>query len=223
MSSNSGAYYCAFLRPFFLLILFEHVANALPVKRHIVFNDTWLNYKQQCPGGKSHNYCNKIQLFVKPSSVHHVALSLQSELHAEEDAIDLYTPDITGCVKNVVNHLRLLDQSLERSSGKGIFRRINDILWEDATNFPVRNITTAQQLDANTRFGILSHGTQPDPIYNYGNTAALNLFEQTIDRLCETPSRYSTVRTVRNNYCFFLSLGVFVSFLKMKICSFLPY
>ena len=101
---------------------------------------------------------------------------------------------------------------LERSSGKGIFRRINDILWEDATNFPVRNITTAQQLDANTRFGILSHGTQPDPIYNYGNTAALNLFEQTIDRLCETPSRYSTVRTVRNNYCFFFVIRCFFHF-----------
>lgn len=110
MTSNFDAYHCAFLRPIFLLILFEHVANALPVKRRIVVDDAWLNYKQRCPGGKSHNYCNKIQLFGKPS-VHHVALNLQSELHAEEDEIDLYTPDITGCVKNVANHLRLLDQS----------------------------------------------------------------------------------------------------------------
>jgi len=89
---------------------------------------------------------------------------------------------------------------LEKSSGRGIFRRINDILLEEQSssssstgNNNIKNITTAQELDVNPRFGILSHGTQPDPIYNYGNQASLILFEQTIERLCTTPSRYSTV------------------------------
>jgi MEKHLA domain len=58
------------------------------------------------------------------------------------------------------------------------------------------NITTPEQLDRNTRFGILSHGMQDDPIYNYGNCAALELFDQTLETLCQTPSRYSTVESL---------------------------
>jgi hypothetical protein len=62
------------------------------------------------------------------------------------------------------------------------------------------NITTAQELDKNLRFGILSHGIQSDPIYNYGNAASLLLFEQTIENLCQTPSRYSTVRISNSGF-----------------------
>lgn len=88
---------------------------------------------------------------------------------------------------------------LETSSGLGIFRRINDILWQDAkdsgnpTRTATKNITTAEELDRDERFGILSHGIQEDPIYNYGNRASLELFEKTLEDLCQTPSRYSTV------------------------------
>ena len=75
--------------------------------------------------------------------------------------------------------------------------------WEEATNSnnppPIQNITTAEQLDQNNRFGILSHGMQEDPIYNYGNVAALELFDQTLDDLCQTPSRYSTVESLMDD------------------------
>ena len=64
---------------------------------------------------------------------------------------------------------------------------------------PLKNITTAQELDRNERFGILSHGLQEDPIYNYGNRASLELFEQTIENLCQTPSRYSTVPSLMDD------------------------
>jgi MEKHLA domain len=64
------------------------------------------------------------------------------------------------------------------------------------TSYNSDNITTAEQLDKNHRFGILSHGIQEDPIYNYGNCAALQLFEQTLETLCQTPSRYSTVESL---------------------------
>jgi len=107
----------------------------------------------------------------------------------ENDIKDLYTPEVTGgCVRNIANHVRLLDKSLERSSQRGIFQRINDIRTDT-----VSNITTAEGLDQNSRFGILSHGTQSDPIFNYANVASLILFDEKIEELCSTPSRYSTV------------------------------
>lgn len=90
--------------------------------------------------------------------------------------------------------------SLEKSSGKGIFERVNDILWMESSPSNTHNITTAQELDKNLRFGILSHGIQSDPIYNYGNAASLLLFEQTIENLCQTPSRYSTVRISNSGF-----------------------
>lgn len=90
---------------------------------------------------------------------------------------------------------------LEKSSGFGIFCRINDMLWEEAgpNANTDQNITTPEELDQNERFGILSHGTQQDPIYNYGNWAALTLFDYSLEELCQTPSRYSTVESLMDD------------------------
>jgi hypothetical protein len=38
-------------------------------------------------------------------------------------------------------------------------------------------------------FVVVSHGPQADPILNYGNRAALDLWEMTWEDLCRTPSR----------------------------------
>ncbi|HKN86631.1 MAG TPA: MEKHLA domain-containing protein [Nitrospiraceae bacterium] len=38
-------------------------------------------------------------------------------------------------------------------------------------------------------FVVVSHGGQTDPLLNYGNRAALDLFEMTWEDLCRTPSR----------------------------------
>lgn len=38
-------------------------------------------------------------------------------------------------------------------------------------------------------FVVVSHGTEPDPILNYGNQTALNLWEMPLDTLLKTPSR----------------------------------
>ncbi|MBH0182377.1 MAG: MEKHLA domain-containing protein, partial [Nitrospira sp.] len=40
-------------------------------------------------------------------------------------------------------------------------------------------------------FVVVSHGTEPDPILNYGNQAALDLWEMTWDRLTRTPSQHT--------------------------------
>ncbi len=44
---------------------------------------------------------------------------------------------------------------------------------------------------------ILSHGGQADPIFNYGNQAALNLWELTWEQLLQMPSRLSAETTVQ--------------------------
>jgi len=38
-------------------------------------------------------------------------------------------------------------------------------------------------------FVVVSHGTEPDPVLNYGNANALALWEMTWDELTQTPSR----------------------------------
>ena len=38
-------------------------------------------------------------------------------------------------------------------------------------------------------FIVASHGTQPDPIFNYGNQKALDIWELTWDEFIQTPSR----------------------------------
>lgn len=38
-------------------------------------------------------------------------------------------------------------------------------------------------------FVVVSHGTQDDPILNYGNQVALNLWEMDLETLLQTPSR----------------------------------
>ena len=61
-------------------------------------------------------------------------------------------------------------------------------------------------------FVVVSHGTQPDPILNYGNQTALKLWEMSVETLLQTPSRLTAEpmhrderarlleRTTRNGY-----------------------
>ncbi|CAB9507466.1 MEKHLA domain-containing protein [Seminavis robusta] len=177
----------AFLHP--TGISYRTIGYQAPIKYHVTkaFDEKIDNQLAQCQRGRL--CCSG---------------SVGGEVLTEEDD---YSPENTGgCVKDIANHIRLLDQSFQQSSGQGIFDRINDMLWEEVAstannnNLPaIENITTAEQLDQNKRFGILSHGIQEDPIYNYGNAAALELFDNTIEDLCQTPSRYSTVESLMDD------------------------
>lgn len=46
-------------------------------------------------------------------------------------------------------------------------------------------------------FVLVSHGTQPDPVLNYGNRAALALWEMSWEELTRTPSRYTAEPVAR--------------------------
>lgn len=110
----------------------------------------------------------------------------------DKEAVDSYEPDNPGgCIRNLENHIRLLNQSLQDSSGQSLFGWIQMQQYIDGENQLIEE--SAPALHNNTRFGVLSHGTQPDPVYNYGNYASLMLFEQTIEKLCQTPSHFSTI------------------------------
>lgn len=46
-------------------------------------------------------------------------------------------------------------------------------------------------------FVVVSHGAEPDPILNYGNRAALALWEMDVEALLRTPSRLTAEPTLR--------------------------
>lgn len=76
----------------------------------------------------------------------------------------------------IVPHTRCLARSFKRWTGR-------DLLPGDYSPEEL----AAQIFDA--AFVVVSHGTQPDPILNYGNRTALTLWELSWDEFTRTPSR----------------------------------
>jgi hypothetical protein len=76
----------------------------------------------------------------------------------------------------VITHTQLLTRSYRRLTGR-------DLLPGQFNPLGLaRNLFLAP-------FVLVSHGTEADPILNYGNQAALNLWELTWEELTRTPSR----------------------------------
>ena len=91
------------------------------------------------------------------------------------------THSTNDCMKpwekhNWIDHTQVLLNSYRRWLGRDLFERCNDFA-EDAQKL----------FDA--PFVVVSHGTQADPILNYGNRTALELWQMDIDTLLQTPSR----------------------------------
>jgi len=78
----------------------------------------------------------------------------------------------------LVDHVRLLRLSLRRLTGL----ELCDAALDDAD--AARAIFLAP-------FAVVSHDTADDPVFNYGNEAALALFEMTWDEFTSLPSRKS--------------------------------
>lgn len=75
-----------------------------------------------------------------------------------------------------VAHARLLLDSFARLLGRELLSREGS------------DLDQAQRLFA-APFVVVSHGTESDPVLNYGNAQALALWEMTWDELTRTPSR----------------------------------
>ena len=74
-------------------------------------------------------------------------------------------------------HIELLLDSLEQLTGKSPVPRLDDtatakVVWE-------------------APFALVSHGVEDDPIFNYGNLKALELFEMNWESFTKLPSRLS--------------------------------
>jgi hypothetical protein len=78
----------------------------------------------------------------------------------------------------VLAHTGCLLRSLKRWTGRDLLPGITD---------PAE---MAQKLFA-APFVVVSHGTEADPVLNYGNLAALKLWEMSWEELTRTPSRYT--------------------------------
>lgn len=81
-------------------------------------------------------------------------------------------------------HVRILCHSYATLTGRSLLEPgIPEMSWVEA-------------LDA-APFAVVSHGVQSDPVFNYGNRKALELFELDWARFTQLPSRYSAESMVR--------------------------
>jgi hypothetical protein len=83
-----------------------------------------------------------------------------------------------------IAHARALLDSFRARTGGELLPRCNDPIEE------------AQRL-FRAPFVVVSHGTEPDPVLNYGNAAALRLWEMDAETLLKTPSRLTAEATLR--------------------------
>lgn len=75
-----------------------------------------------------------------------------------------------------VAHTQLLLNSYRRLLGTELIDRSGTLAEQDLRLYAAP-------------FVVVSHGTQSDPILNYGNQVALELWEVDIERFCQMPSR----------------------------------
>ena len=83
-------------------------------------------------------------------------------------------------------HVGYLLRSFQRLVGQALLPTHDD---------PARD---AQQL-FDAPFVVLSHGIEADPILNYGNALALQLWEMTAAQFCATPSRITAEPMLRDD------------------------
>lgn len=81
----------------------------------------------------------------------------------------------------LINHVQLILNSYQRLTGR--------ILMEAQENL-------LEALD-NAPFALVSHGTENDPVFNYGNQTALDLFGLTWDEFVALASRLSAEQPTR--------------------------
>lgn len=77
----------------------------------------------------------------------------------------------------MITHIQDLLNSYQKALGKELIQRIS----------PEKDASIIQ----NASFVVVSHGIEDDPVLNYGNQVALNLWEMTWDDFTKKPSKYT--------------------------------
>jgi len=78
----------------------------------------------------------------------------------------------------IISHSQLLLKSYQHWTGNSLL---------DFSGSPIEIAKALFEVP----FPVLSHGTEPDPIYNYGNRKALEFWEMDWENFTKMPSRYS--------------------------------
>ncbi len=85
----------------------------------------------------------------------------------------------------IVKHSTIILDSYRHLLGKELINRQSDPISDAETLFYAPIV-------------VLSHNTDSDPLYNYGNLQALNLWEVSWNELLKTPSRSTTEPMLRS-------------------------
>ena len=93
--------------------------------------------------------------------------------------------------ENIIRHSELLSRSLRRWTGRDLLPGLFN-----PAGF-ARHVFEAP-------FVLVSHGTEPDPVLNYGNRAALRLWEMSWAEFTRTPSRLTAEAPERDERARFL-------------------
>lgn len=80
--------------------------------------------------------------------------------------------------ESIIAHSKCLAHSFEHFTGRPFFANLSD-----AT-------ACAREIFESPRV-VVSHGTEADPVLNYGNRTALGLWEMSWEELTRTPSRFT--------------------------------
>lgn len=94
----------------------------------------------------------------------------------EGNLINANNSSSNGLQPNWIEHTQILLDSYRHWTGKELMPREGGNLEQALTLYQVP-------------FVVVSHGTQADPILNYGNATALSLWEMPVEQLLQTPSR----------------------------------
>jgi hypothetical protein len=90
-----------------------------------------------------------------------------------------------GRVSDMDEWIRWSNDSLQKLTGKSLLDRMD-------------GVTSIQEVHSCSRYAVLSHGTQQDPIFKYFNDAAFLVFQFSEDEVYKLPSRYSAPGEVRD-------------------------
>jgi hypothetical protein len=86
--------------------------------------------------------------------------------------------------EDVISHTHVLDRSYRHFTGREL----------------LPDVTEGRELSRKiyeAPFVVVSHGTESDPVLNYGNAAALQLWEMSWEELTRTPSRLTAEAPLR--------------------------
>jgi hypothetical protein len=114
--------------------------------------------------------------FLHPSRTTHTHAQTSATVTTVTTSCLLSIPE--GRVGDMDEWITWSDNSLFKLTGKSLLDRMD-------------GIDNVKEVHSCSRYAVLSHGIQPDPVYKYFNQGALLTFQWPEDEVYQLPSRYS--------------------------------